>query len=191
MPVNTADLSPLGGGNDGLTTEAHISSVGRLSLQTTGQSISPAITFESDRSLGWYKSAASTMAASYGTVSLPGTLSVASLSVTGNTSAVTTTQTGAEYVPSGSSIAPSFAFSSEQSLGFYRSSASSIALTYGTLDLFIGNCNISMKTQGANPSGFTIGQWGFVFNASGLSIFYSSGKSIYFFGGSTLSAVQS
>lgn len=41
---------------------------------------------------------------------------------------------------------------------------------------------------GASISGLTIGQWGFVFNASGFSIVYSSGKSAYFFGGSTLSA---
>jgi len=30
-----------------------------------------------------------------------------------------------------------------------------------------------------------------IFNASGLSLAYSSGKSMYFFGGSTVSAVQS
>jgi hypothetical protein len=41
---------------------------------------------------------------------------------------------------------------------------------------------------GASISGLTIGQWGFVFNASGFSIAFSSGKSAYFFGGSTLSA---
>lgn len=41
---------------------------------------------------------------------------------------------------------------------------------------------------GATISGLTIGQWGFVFNASGFSIVFSSGKSAYFFGGSTLSA---
>lgn len=41
---------------------------------------------------------------------------------------------------------------------------------------------------GASISGLTIGQWGFVQNASGFSIAFSSGKSAYFFGGSTLSA---
>ena len=41
---------------------------------------------------------------------------------------------------------------------------------------------------GASISGLTIGQWGFVFNASGFSIAFSSGKTAYFFGGSTLSA---
>ena len=48
----------------------------------------------------------------------------------------------------------------------------------------------SMKTYADPASGRTIGQWGFIQNASGLSIFYSSGVSIYFFGGSTISAAQ-
>ena len=48
----------------------------------------------------------------------------------------------------------------------------------------------SSKTYagGASISGLTIGQWGFVQNASGFSIAFSSGKTAYFFGGSTLSA---
>ena len=60
-----------------------------------------------------------------------------------------------------------------------------------TLDLRTNSVIPSSVTYGANPSGMTIGQWGFVFNASGLSVFFSSGASIYFFGGSTLSAAQS
>lgn len=48
----------------------------------------------------------------------------------------------------------------------------------------------SLKTYADAPSGQTIGQWGIIQNASGMSMFYSSGKSIYYWGGSTLSAVQ-
>ena len=48
----------------------------------------------------------------------------------------------------------------------------------------------SMKTYADAPSGMTAGQWGFIQNASGFSCFYSSGKSIYYWGGSTLSAAQ-
>ena len=48
----------------------------------------------------------------------------------------------------------------------------------------------STFTYADAPSGRTIGQWGFIQNASGFSVFYSSGKSIYYWGGSTLSAVQ-
>ena len=49
---------------------------------------------------------------------------------------------------------------------------------------------LSMATYGA-ASGMTTGQIVVIFNASGLSLAYSSGKSMYFFGGSTISAVQS
>jgi hypothetical protein len=48
----------------------------------------------------------------------------------------------------------------------------------------------SMKTFADAPSGETTGQWGIIQNASGMSNFYSSGKTIYYWGGSTLSAVQ-
>ena len=145
MPVNTPDLSPLGGGNDGLTPEAHISSVGRLSVQTIGTAISPAYTFESDRSLGWYRSAASTVALSYGTFSLPSGISVV----------------GAAVIGSGASIAG-----------------------------IVSTNTLSMLTYGA-ASGMTRNQLILVFNASGLSLAYSSGASMYFFGGSTISGVQS
>lgn len=47
----------------------------------------------------------------------------------------------------------------------------------------------SMQTF-TDASGQTIGQWGFIFQASGISIFYSSGKSTYYFGGSTISGAQ-
>ena len=56
-----------------------------------------------------------------------------------------------------------------------------------SLDPDVGN---SMKTFADAPSGWTIGYWGFIQNASGFSIAYSSGKSLYYFGGSTLSIVQ-
>ena len=59
-----------------------------------------------------------------------------------------------------------------------------------TLDLRTNSVIPSSITYagGASISGLTIGQWGFVFNASGFSIAFSSGKTAYFFGGSTLSA---
>jgi len=52
------------------------------------------------------------------------------------------------------------------------------------------NVPFSMKTVADAPSGQTVGQWGIIQNASGFSNFYSSGKTIYYWGGSTLSAVQ-
>ena len=59
-----------------------------------------------------------------------------------------------------------------------------------TLDLRTNSVIPSSITYagGASISGLTIGQWGFVFQASGFSIAFSSGKTAYFFGGSTLSA---
>ena len=49
---------------------------GAVSAQSDGVSRSPSFTFESERSLGLYRSAASTLALSYGTLSLPGNLAV-------------------------------------------------------------------------------------------------------------------
>jgi hypothetical protein len=49
---------------------------------------------------------------------------------------------------------------------------------------------ISIATV-ASGAGMGIGELRLVFNASGCSMAYSSGVSMYFFGGSTISAVQS
>lgn len=46
-----------------------------VSLQSTGQSVSPVLNFSSETSLGFYRSAASTIALSYGTLVLPSGLS--------------------------------------------------------------------------------------------------------------------
>ena len=46
-----------------------------VSAQSTGQSVSPAYTFDSEVSLGFYRSGASTIALSYGTLSLPSGIS--------------------------------------------------------------------------------------------------------------------
>lgn len=90
----------------------------------------------------------------------------------------------------GSAIsAPTFAFSQ-------LTVATSLNITGGiqtsgvTFDMRTNSVIPSSKTYagGASISGLTIGQWGFVFNASGFSIAFSSGKTAYFFGGSTLSA---
>ena len=59
-----------------------------------------------------------------------------------------------------------------------------------TLDLRTKAVIPSFKTYADDPSGLTIGQLVLVQNASGFSFAFSSGKSIYYFGGSTLSAVQ-
>lgn len=48
----------------------------------------------------------------------------------------------------------------------------------------------SAVTTGAAAAGLQAGQLAVVFNASGVSLAWSSGNTVYFFGGSTLSAVQ-
>lgn len=54
-----------------------------VSYGSTGQSVSPVMTFSSETSLGWYRSAASTMALSYGTVDL--SASIVKMGATSNT----------------------------------------------------------------------------------------------------------
>lgn len=89
---------------------------------------------------------------------------------------------------SGSAIQPVYAFS-ESSLGFYQSGASTVALSYGTLNLFTNANRFSMATV-ANPNGMNIGELKVVFAASGISLIYSSGASVYIVGQSAVSGAQ-
>lgn len=74
MPQNTNDLIPGGGPNQpgGL---AQITSGGFYSTSTTGSAVQPAYSF-SDDSLGFYQSGTSTIALSYGTLTLPSGISL-------------------------------------------------------------------------------------------------------------------
>src|SRR5438105_11731042 len=67
-------------------------------------------------------------------------------------------------------VLPPYAFSSDASLGLYRSRASTIAMSYGTLDLFTNTVAMSMRTYADAPSGQSVGQWGIIQNASGMSV---------------------
>ena len=172
MPANTPNLPPGGGPNapgglDGTTA------FGYLSSSTSGRAVQPTLGVGSDLSLGFYSSAGSHVALSYGTLTLP-----SGFSIGGNMQA-----------GSGAAGSPSYAFSSEISLGFYRSAASAVALSRGTLDLFTNANALSMATV-ANTSGMTIGQLRIVFAASGISLIYSSGATQYTIGGSSTSLAQ-
>lgn len=72
-----------------------------LSAQSTGQSLSPVFTFSSETSLGFYRSAASTVRQSYGTLSVPGlaasTLSADALNVAGATTLSALSATAAQF----------------------------------------------------------------------------------------------
>ena len=86
-------------------------------------------------------------------------------------------------------VQPPFTFTSDNSLGFYRSGASSVALSYGTLNLYTQSNRLSIRT-GADATGLNIGELKVVFAASGISLIYSSGASYYIVGGSATSAAQ-
>src|ERR1051326_7654845 len=89
----------------------------------------------------------------------------------------------------GSAVTPGYAFVSEISLGLYRSGVSTIAASYGTLNLATQAVRLSMRTLAASsvtPSAvntnvardevvFTIG------GASGASLIISSGGTAYIF----------
>lgn len=127
-----------------------------------GDASMPSIAFNSEASLGFYRSAASQMAMSYGQFILG----------------------------DGSSTHPSFGFASDQSRGLYRSAASTIAFTSGvTLNLRTGSVKVSWDTR-ANSNGLSIGEMCVVFRTSGISLVYSSGASEYVLGQSTQSAAQ-
>lgn len=85
----------------------------------------------------------------------------------------------------GTTLTPSYAFASEKSLGWYRSSASAMALSYGTLDLTAAN--LSLKTTGTSISSANLGVNGialFVGGTSGATLAVRSGGTIYFFSSS-------
>jgi len=88
----------------------------------------------------------------------------------------------------GYAIQPAYSFS-DDSLGFYQSGASTVALSYGTLNLFTQGVRLSIATA-ANSNGLNIGELKVVFAASGISLVYSSGASVYIIGGSATSGVQ-
>src|SRR3990167_1502531 len=122
MPVNTGYLSEL-------TTDytSNVSIRGRVTWHSAisspllasfgtvrvgaGSAIMPSLAFNSEASLGLYRSGTSTIAMSYGQL----------------------------RVDDGGALLPSVGFESETSLGLYRSVASAIALSYGVLDLRTGS----------------------------------------------------
>lgn len=101
---------------------------------------------------------------------------------------------------SGAAIQPVYAFS-ESSLGFYQSGASTVAVSYGTFalqggatlapntggGLSLGTYSLSITTAAAATS-IPDGHLGLVFRASGISLVYLSGGTVYSFGSSGVGA---
>lgn len=95
----------------------------------------------------------------------------------------------------GSAILPVYAFS-DDSLGFYQSATSTIAQSYGTLRLpplvdgFTNVTKLSLTTF-ASAAGMVAGELRIVFQASGITLMYSSGATQYTIAGSSTSLAQS
>ena len=164
-----------------------------------GSSDAPSIAFNSEASLGLYRSAASRLAVSYGQFVLPDGSSVqpggtfaseVSLGFYRSAASVIRQSYGGLIGGDGSTILPAFGFASDASRGFYRSAASTIAITSGTtLNLRTGSVKVSWDTR-ANATGMSIGELAVVFQASGISLMFSSGASSYVLGQSTQSVAQ-
>lgn len=93
------------------------------------------------------------------------------------------------YAPSihtdGAATNPGIQFTSDNSLGFYRSAVSTIKQSYGTLDL--SATNLSLKTTGVSQTSLTIPDGGFqlfIGGTSGATLAARSGGTIYFFASS-------
>lgn len=126
-----------------------------------GADTSAAYGFGAEPNLGFWRSAASTIAVARGQIA----------------------------VPDNSNTTPSYKFSSESSLGLYRSGAGTIAQSMGTLNLATNAVRLSMRTLAAsavtvsaantnvatNEVVFTIG------GASGASLCVHSGGTVYVF----------
>ena len=95
-----------------------------------------------------------------------------------------TTNSAAEYLPDGTASAPSQAYTSEKSLGWYRSGASVEALSYGTLDLRGGALAFSSGTTAQSAATAKVGQAQMIFSilsltTNGAAIYFRSGNSTY------------
>lgn len=148
----------------------------------SGAAAAPVFAFSSETSLGWYRSNNSEMGLSYGTLNLPGNCAIPQASYyklgtaasvgqgairmggvplaveasLADGSAYTGFRAGMFYAAiAGSATAPEYA-SSETSLGWYKSAASTMALSYGTLSLTGGVILSSIRTTSASGTSATV-----------------------------------
>lgn len=94
------------------------------------------------------------------------------------------TQTAPEYLGDGTALAPSQSYASEKSLGFYRSGASTEAVSYGTFDLTSARLAFSSGTTAQSASTVKVGQGQMIFSilsltTNGAAIYFRSGNSTY------------
>ena len=90
-------------------------------------------------------------------------------------------------VSDGRAIAPSHAFSSESSLGMYRSGVSTISFSYGTVNLATQAVRLSMRTQTSlDSTNLAVDEVAFSIapGSSGASLAIRSGGTIFYFASS-------
>lgn len=174
-------------------------------LAGAGTAGTPSYAFSSETSLGWYRSQASAMALSYGTLTVPdGTSDTPSYTFTSGTTVgiyrrsvgdmdfahagsviarVTNLQFG---VRDGTALRPGIYHFSDNSLGWFSSGAATIALSYGTFNLNQGKL-VSLRTVGASldSTNMAKGEAAFTIIGSGASLAIQSGSTIFYFLSST------
>ena len=91
-------------------------------------------------------------------------------------------------ITTGQATTPVYSFKDDP-VGLYRSGASTTAVSGGTFNLFTNAVRLSVGTN-ADATAMNIGELRLVFAASGISLMYSSGASVYIIGGSSTSGAQ-
>jgi hypothetical protein len=97
-------------------------------------------------------------------------------------------QLGQVAAAAGSALAPVYTYQSEISLGLYRSGVSTVALSYGTLNLATQGVRLSMRTIAASAltasaanTNVAVNETVFTVSASGASFAINSGGTTWIF----------
>lgn len=83
----------------------------------------------------------------------------------------------------GTAVNPSWAISSESSLGFYRSGVSTLAPSYGTIDLASNSVRLSIRTlamASLTSANVAVNEMVFAIGASGSSLAFRSGGTMWY-----------
>ena len=188
-----------------------------ISVASTGVAVRPAYAFSSEASLGWYRSAASSMNLSYGDLYLPNTLEVGNATPGDDFTLLRfVTSRGWRFETDGADggtqclalrtdndgTDKQFKILSQDGTASYTFSAQNSAIsnqfTVNRGDLAISQGKLSISTDvtplslqtATNFNDMALGDLRLVFAASGMSLCYSSGDTLYVIGASADSEVQ-
>jgi hypothetical protein len=91
-------------------------------------------------------------------------------------------QNAIKGIGSGTALAPSIAFSSETSLGLFRSANSSLQLSYGTFSTRGGALSFRTTNSSGSASNLTNGEFALIsVSATSAQLAYRSGNTVYIF----------